>query len=108
MKVCITARGPLLASAFEHHFARAPYFIFFDTRTGALDAIRNGFVISDTGLGKNAVQLLKMNGLETVITGKIGGNAGDLLKGAGIAVHLFNGNGTVKDAIDTLPPNPAD
>jgi predicted Fe-Mo cluster-binding NifX family protein len=59
MKVCITASGPTLESEFEPHFARAPYFIFYDSRTGTLDAVRNGFVISDTRIGQNAVQLLK-------------------------------------------------
>jgi len=100
MKVCVTAQGSSLESAFEQHFARAPYFIFYDTRTGTLDAVRNGFVVSTTRIGQNAVQLLKMNGLDAVITGKIGENAGDLLKGAGISIHIFNGTGTVKDALD--------
>jgi predicted Fe-Mo cluster-binding NifX family protein len=102
MKVCITAQGPSLESAFEHHFARAPYFIFYDTRTGTLEAVRNGFVISDTKIGQNAVRLLKNYGLETVITGKIGENASDLLKGAGISIHLFTRNGTVKGALDAI------
>jgi predicted Fe-Mo cluster-binding NifX family protein len=100
MKVCITAQGPTLESAFEPHFARAPYFLFYDTETRALDAVRNGFIVSTTGLGKNAVKLLKMNGLEAVITGKIGENAGDLLHGAGIPVHLYTGTGMAQDALD--------
>ena len=102
MKICITAQGPSMKSAFEPHFARAPYFLFYNTRTGAIDAIRNGFVLSNTGIGQNAVKLLKMNGLDAVITGKIGENAGDLLKGAGISVHIYTGPGTAKDALDVL------
>jgi len=46
MKVCITARCPILESAFERHFAQAPYFILYNTRTGKSEAIRNGFVLS--------------------------------------------------------------
>jgi predicted Fe-Mo cluster-binding NifX family protein len=106
MKVCITARGRTRESAFERHFARAPYFILYDTRTGKSEAIRNGFVISDARIGQNVVRLLKMNGLEAVITGEIGDNARDLLKGAEISISIFNGNGTVKDAIDSFLPNP--
>ncbi len=102
MKVCITTRGPTLESAFERHFARAPYFILYDTRTGFSEAIRNGFVISDSRMGQNTVQLLKMNGMEAVITGEIGDNARDLLKGAGILLHMYKGTGMVKDAIDTI------
>ena len=106
MKFCITAQGQSLDSEFEEHFARAPYFIFYDSRTGTLDAIRNGFVISDTRIGQNAVRLLKMNGLDAVITGKIGENARDLLNGAGILIRIFNSKGTVKDAINTILSNP--
>jgi predicted Fe-Mo cluster-binding NifX family protein len=108
MKVCITARGKSLNSAFERHFARAPFFIFHDTRTGKSEAIRNGFVISDTGIGQNAVRLLKMNGLDAVITGEIGDNARDLLKGAGISLCIFNGRGTVREAIDAVLKDPVE
>ena len=108
MRVCITSRGKMLESAFEHHFARAPFFIFHNTRTGKSEAIRNGFVISDTRLGQNAIRLLKMNGLEAVITGEIGDNARDLLKCAGISLYLYKGRGTVREAIDTALKNPVE
>jgi len=102
MKICITAQGPALDSPFEHHFARAPYFIFYDTATGKKDAVRNGFVVSDSGLGRNAVELLKQNGLEAVITGETGDNAKILLESAGIRVHRFDGTGTVRNAIGAI------
>ncbi|RPI37888.1 MAG: hypothetical protein EHM53_09855, partial [Methanoregulaceae archaeon] len=82
MNICITSRGPTLKSAFERHFARAPYFILYSSRTGKSEAIRNGFVLSDARIGQNTVRLLKMNEVEAVITGEIGDNARDLLKGA--------------------------
>ena len=101
MNICITAKGPTLDSNFEEHFARAPYFVFYDTQTRAIDAVRNGFVLSNTRLGQNAVRLLKMNGLEAVITGKIGENAEALLKTEDIAIHLVTVKGTVRDALAT-------
>ena len=107
MKVCITGRGSALESAFERHFARAPYFILYNTRTGKSEAIRNGFVLSDARIGQNTVRLLKMNGIEAVITGEIGDNARDLLKGADILLHMYKGSGRVKDAIDTVLKNTA-
>ena len=99
MKVCITAKGPSLDSDFEEHFARAPYFVFYNTRTRAIDAVRNGFVLSTNRLGQNAVKLLKMNGLEVVITGTIGDNAKALLKSEKISIHLVAAEGTVRDAL---------
>jgi len=106
MKFCITAQGPSLDSEFEEHFARAPYFILYTTGTGFSEAIRNGFVIRDARIGQYTVRLLKMNGIEAVITREIGENARNLLKGADISIHIFNGEGTVKDAIDTVLKNP--
>jgi predicted Fe-Mo cluster-binding NifX family protein len=43
-----------------------------------------------------------MNGLDAVITGKMGDCAEDLLKGAGIPVHIFRGRGTVQNALDAV------
>jgi predicted Fe-Mo cluster-binding NifX family protein len=100
MKICITARGKILDSTFERHFARTPWFIFHDTETGRTEAIRNGFVISDTRIGQNAVRLLKDNGLDAVITGEIGENARALLSGSDISLYLYSGSGTVRQAID--------
>ena len=105
MKICITARGKLLDSAFEHHFARAPWFIFHDSQTGKSEAIRNGFVISDTRICQNAVRLLKNNGLDAVITGEIGENAWALLTGTDITLHIFRGQGTVRQAIEEFLHN---
>ena len=108
MKVCITARGPALESAFERHFARAPYFILYNTRTGKSEAIRNGFVLSDARIGQNTVRLLKMNEVVAVITGEIGDNARDLLKGADILLHMYKGPAMVKDAIDAVLNKPVE
>ena len=102
MNICITAQGPTLDSPFEHHFARAPYFIFCDTATGKQDTVRNGFVASDAGLGRNAVDLLKQNGLEAVITGETGEHAKSLLEGAGIRVCRYDGTGTARDALNAV------
>jgi predicted Fe-Mo cluster-binding NifX family protein len=108
MKVCITTRGPDLESAFERHFARAPYFILYNTRTGKSEAIRNGFVLSDARIGQNTVRLLKMNDVKAVITGEIGDNAMDLLKGADILLHMYKGPGMAKDAIDAVLKKPVE
>jgi predicted Fe-Mo cluster-binding NifX family protein len=47
-----------------------------------------------------------MNEVEEVITGEIGENARDLLKGAEILLYRYDGPGRVKDAIDTLLKDP--
>ena len=99
MKICITARDRTLNSSFEPHFARAPFFIIHDTENGRSEAIRNGFVISNTRIGQNAVRLLENNGVEVVITGEVGENARALLNGSGIALRQLTVTGTARQAL---------
>ena len=105
MNICITAKGPNLKSQFEPHFARAPYFVFYDSKTGLANAIMNGFTVNDTGIGQNVVQLLSAYHIETVITGMNGINALNLLDGAHITIHRWPGEGTVREAIDAVFPD---
>lgn len=102
MKICVTAQGPSLNGEFERHFAKAPYFIFYDSTTKKSESIRNGFVASDSGLGRNTVRLLEMHGITDVITGETGDAARALLAAAGISLHLFDGSGRVRDALKIL------
>jgi predicted Fe-Mo cluster-binding NifX family protein len=105
MNICITAQGPDLESRFEPHFARAPYFVFYDSRTGLVDAIQNGFIVHDTKIGQNVIRLLSSHQIETVITGKIGDNAHRLLQGSKIDLHVWPGDGTVRQALMAVVPD---
>jgi predicted Fe-Mo cluster-binding NifX family protein len=105
MNICITAQGPNLMSRFEPHFARAPYFVFYDSRIGRVDAVRNGFTVNDTRIGQNVVQLLSSYHIDTVITGKTGSNAHNLLQGANITIHIWPCEGTVRQALMTVFPD---
>jgi predicted Fe-Mo cluster-binding NifX family protein len=102
MRICVTAKGPLMESPFEPHFARAPCFVLFSTATCESEPIRNGFVVSEKRIGQNAVRLLVMNKADAVITGQVGSNARDLLRIAGIGVYTHHGNGTVREVLDTV------
>lgn len=104
MIICVTAKGPTLDSLFEPHFARAPYFIFFDTRTRKSEAIRNGFIVHDTKIGQNAVRLLITRETKTLVTGSVGDNAERLLRGAKIDLCHYETPGTVSEALSTLVP----
>lgn len=104
MIICITAKGPGLAGRFEAHFAKAPYFVFCDTDTMDTDAIRNGYVVSDSKIGQNVVKLLASHNVRAVITGTTGENARALLKSSNMALHTWQGRGTVRDAIRAVMP----
>jgi predicted Fe-Mo cluster-binding NifX family protein len=105
MNICITAQGPNLTSRFEPHFAKAPYFVFYDSRIGQVDAIRNGFTVNGTRIGQNVVKLLSSYHIDTVITGKTGSNAHNLLQAAKITIHIWPGEGTVRQALMTVFPD---
>lgn len=105
MNICITSQGPNLMSRFEPHFARAPYFVFYDSRIGQVHAIRNGFTVNDTRIGQNVVKLLSSYHIDTVITGKTGSNAHNLLEAANITINIWPGEGTVRQALITVFPD---
>lgn len=105
MILCVTAKGPTLDSLFEPHFARAPYFIFFDTITRKSEAIRNGFIVHDTKIGQNAVRLLITRETKTLVTGSVGDNAERLLRGAEIGLYHYETAGTVLEALSNMVPN---
>ena len=104
MILCITAKGPTIDSQFEPHFARAPYFIFFDTRSRKSEAVRNGFIVHDTKIGQNAVRLLITRETKTLVTGIVGDNAERLLRGAEIDLCHYDTAGTVSEALSTFVP----
>jgi predicted Fe-Mo cluster-binding NifX family protein len=105
MNICITAHGPDLTSRFEPHFARAPYFVFYDSRSGRVHAIRNGFTIDETRIGQNVVKLLSSYHVDTVITGKTGSNAHNLLQAANITITIWPNEGTVRQALISVFPD---
>lgn len=104
MIICVTSKGPTLDSLFEPHFARAPYFIFFDTRTRKSEAVRNGFVVHDTKIGQNAVRLLLTHETKTLVTGSVGDNAERLLRGAEIDLCRYDTVGTISEALSAIVP----
>jgi predicted Fe-Mo cluster-binding NifX family protein len=105
MNICITSQGPDLTSRFEPHFARAPYFVFYDSRSGRVHAIRNGFTINETRIGQNVVKLLSSYHVDTVITGKTGSNAHNLLQAANITITIWPNEGTVRQALVSVFPD---
>lgn len=105
MNICITSQGPDLTSRFEPHFARASYFVFYDSRIGQVHAIRNGFTVNDTRIGQNVVKLLSSYHVDTVITGKTGSNAHNLLQAANITITIWPNDGTVRQALISVFPD---
>ena len=99
MKVCITSQGETLEAAVDPRFARAPFFIVYDTETDEWQAVDNSQTVQAAGgAGPQAAQNLANLGAEVVLTGHCGPNAFRTLQAAGIQV-IINVEGTVADAV---------
>ncbi|MEA3366587.1 MAG: NifB/NifX family molybdenum-iron cluster-binding protein [Planctomycetota bacterium] len=99
MKLCITSQGETLEAAVDPRFARAPFFIVYDSETDEWQAVDNAQNVQAAGgAGPQAAQNLANLGAEVVLTGHCGPNAFRTLGAAGIQV-IINVEGTVADAV---------
>lgn len=105
MKVCFTAQGATLDSLSEERFGRAPYFIIVESENGSFEAIRNPYADGGGGVGPKAAQVLIAQNIKAMVSGQVGGNAKEVLAAAGIAMYMYRGGGSVKDALDQFTKN---
>jgi predicted Fe-Mo cluster-binding NifX family protein len=99
MIICITSQGDQWESKVDQRFGRCQYFVFIDTETSAIEAIRNENVSGMGGVGIRSGQLLAEKQAKVVLTGKVGPNAAQTLESAGIAV-IVDVDGTVKEVFE--------
>jgi len=99
VKICITAEGDNLDAQVDQRFGRCQYFIFVDTDTLEFEAVQNENVSGMGGVGIQSGQLVADKQAKAVLTGKVGPNASQTLKVAGMEVVL-DVSGSVKDAIE--------
>ena len=97
MKIAIPSKGKTLDSAPDDRFGRAPYFAVIDTESRKFTLIENTAAAAPGGVGPQAVGMLSREGVKVVIAGRVGGNAHNALKEAGIQVVEEEMSGTVKD-----------
>jgi predicted Fe-Mo cluster-binding NifX family protein len=101
MKIAITSTGSSLDSSVSERFGRCAYFVLYDDQTKNTKAIVNSAENADHGAGPRAAQLVVGEDAEVVITGAVGGNAGEVLKKAGIRIITgLQGGMKVAEAID--------
>jgi predicted Fe-Mo cluster-binding NifX family protein len=99
MKIAISAMEPGLESEVDPRFGRSPYFILVEPETMHFESFRNPNLESSSGAGIGTAQMLCEKGVETVITGKIGPKAHQVLSSTG--VRMVTGvSGKVSNAIE--------
>lgn len=99
MKICITSEGSKLNSLIDPRFGRCKYFIFYDLNKNEYEAFQNPNVDAMGGAGVQSGQFVAEKGAQVLITGKLGPNASQTLKAAGIEI-ITDVSGTVEEAIE--------
>lgn len=99
MKLCITAAGNGKDAATDAAFGRAPWFILVDTTSEALQAVENTSAQATQGAGIAAAQTMSENGVDAVLTGRLGPKAKAALEASGITMYEGLGQSTVAEAL---------
>jgi predicted Fe-Mo cluster-binding NifX family protein len=100
MKVAISACGDSLGSKAHDLFGRCNYFVIVDMETGESSSVKNTSAEASTGAGTAAAQELFNAGVRAVISGKVGPNAYEVLKAAGVAIYLAPAGLSVQEVLE--------
>ena len=83
-RICITATGQDLDATIDQPFGRAQFFLFVDSETPNIEAVRNH--PGTHGAGIRAAQIVAEKGASVVITGRASRNTHQALAAAGVAI----------------------
>ena len=100
MKIAISSCGTDLKDKVHDLFGRCVYFIIFDLETGEVKPVKNAFSETATGAGTACAQFIFDEGVEAVISGKIGPNAYEVLTLGGIKIFISPPGITAEQALD--------
>ena len=81
-------------------FGRCDYFVIIDTETAEAAALKNTSADASTGAGTACAQELFNAGVTAVVSGKVGPNAYEVLKAAGVNVYLAPPGMSVQEVLD--------
>ena len=101
MKIAIPVDVKDFESNVCESFGRAPYFLIYDTETKEGTTIDNTAAESTGGAGIKAAQIILDQGIEALLTPRLGTNAADVLKSAKVAIYKTM-PGSVKENIDAF------
>lgn len=101
MKIAIPVEGKTFDSDVCASFGRTPYFLIYNADTKESEFIDNSAAVSTGGAGIKAAQIIVDKKAEVLIVPRLGDNAADVLKPAGVKVYKTI-NTSVRDNIDAF------
>ena len=105
MRIAVTSQGKELTSKVDPRFARAPYFLIFDTADESLEVVENSQNVNAAhGAGIQAAENVVSKNVEIVVAGNFGPKAFQALGAAGIKTAEWT-EGTVSEAIELARNN---
>ncbi|HKI76978.1 MAG TPA: NifB/NifX family molybdenum-iron cluster-binding protein [Ignavibacteriaceae bacterium] len=96
MKIAVMSMGNTKESQICSQFGRAPYIIVYNTANNLYEAIENAGEKSIHGAGPDTADLIIKNGIDLLLTKKIGAKAYSVLAKAQVAIKLVTSESTVK------------
>ena len=101
MKIAFTAYGNGWNEQVDIRFGRAKGFFTVDTETEQTEYLDNSTNLnSQQGAGTSSAQMIVEKGVKALVTGKVGPNAGRVLKTAGVDVYGGIGYASIKEAYE--------
>lgn len=101
MKIVVSATGAGLDAPASPAFGRCPTYVFVDTDSLESESVENPAMNAGGGAGIQAAQFVVERGAQAVVSGNVGPNAFNVLRSAGVPMHLFGG-GTVREAVEAF------
>ena len=100
MRLCVTSTGKEIEATIDASFGRASWFLIIDTDTNATTAVENTATVLGQGEGVGAAQIVIDEGVDGVLTGRLGPNALKLLQASGINMFFgVSSRDTVKEVL---------
>lgn len=101
MKIAIPVDEASLDSTVCVSFARAPYFLYYNTETKEADFQANAAANAQGGAGIKAAQALIDQGAEALLTPRCGEKAADPITAAGIKIYKTTST-SIQEMIDAF------
>jgi predicted Fe-Mo cluster-binding NifX family protein len=101
MKIAIAATEDDADSRIHQTFGKSPYFIVYDSTTGALTSIRNPVQTSEASTGVEVARILVDRRIDKVVGGMFGERVQRVFLGAGIQMEAA-GDKTVNEYVSSL------